>query len=137
MKKKIVRGLRNNNPGNIRINSDVFQGEITPSKDRSFKQFKSLAYGYRAIFRILATYKRTYKLETIQQWISKWAPPEDNNDTQSYIALVCRYSGMSASDVIDTANKEVMCNIVAGISFQENGVEPDMSEIEAGWRLSR
>lgn len=135
--KKVTRGLRNNNPGNIRINTDVFQGEITPSKDKSFKQFRSMAYGYRAIFRILYTYKRAYKLDTIQQWISKWAPPEDNNDTVSYIGLVCRYCGMSASNVIDIANKELMCEIVAGISKQENGVEPDMSEIEVGWRLSR
>lgn len=41
--KKVTRGLRNNNPGNIRINTDVFQGEITPSKDKSFKQFRSMA----------------------------------------------------------------------------------------------
>ncbi len=135
--KSTPRGLRNNNPGNIRINTDVFQGEITPSKDKAFKQFRTMAYGYRSIFRILLTYKRAYKLSTIQQWISKWAPPEDNNDTSAYIGLVCRYSGQSATNVIDTTNKEVMCDIVAGISRQENGVEPDMSEIEAGWRLSR
>ena len=36
----LPRGLRNNNPGNIRRNSDVFQGEKT-SYDREFKQFKS------------------------------------------------------------------------------------------------
>ena len=44
----LPRGLRNNNPGNIRKNSDVFQGEKT-SSDREFKQFKSMAYGYRAL----------------------------------------------------------------------------------------
>lgn len=49
----LPRGLRNNNPGNIRRNSDVFQGEIRPSKDKSFKQFETMPYGYRAIFRIL------------------------------------------------------------------------------------
>ena len=44
----LPRGLRNNNPGNIRNSSTVWVGEITPSKDKSFKQFKSMAYGYRA-----------------------------------------------------------------------------------------
>ena len=53
----LPRGLRNNNPGNIRKNSDVFQGEKT-SSDREFKQFKSMAYGYRAIFKILLNYGR-------------------------------------------------------------------------------
>ena len=31
---ELPRGLRNNNPGNIRRNSDVFQGEINPSLDK-------------------------------------------------------------------------------------------------------
>ena len=39
-KNNLPRGLRNNNPGNIRINDDLFQGEIRPSKDKSFKQLK-------------------------------------------------------------------------------------------------
>ena len=58
----LPRGLRNNNPGNIRRNSDVFQGEKT-SSDKEFKQFKSMAYGYRAIFKILSNYYRNYKLD--------------------------------------------------------------------------
>lgn len=48
-----ARGLRNNNPGNIRINDDLFQGEVRPSKDKSFKQFETMAYGYRADVRNL------------------------------------------------------------------------------------
>ena len=69
----LPRGLRNNNPGNIRRNSDVFQGEKT-SSDREFKQFKSMAYGYRAIFKILSNYYRNYKLDTIRKMIGRWAP---------------------------------------------------------------
>ena len=53
-KNNLPRGLRNNNPGNIRINDDLFQGEIRPSKDKSFKQFTTMAYGYRAMFKILS-----------------------------------------------------------------------------------
>lgn len=67
--KKLPRGLRNNNPGNIRINSDLFQGEVRPSKDKSFKQFETMAYGYRAVFRILSNYYRNYKLDTIRKMI--------------------------------------------------------------------
>ena len=69
----LPRGLRNNNPGNIRRNSDVFQGEKT-SSDREFKQFKSMTYGYRAIFKILSNYYRNYKLDTILKMIERWAP---------------------------------------------------------------
>ena len=79
----LPRGLRNNNPGNIRRNSDVFQGEKT-SSDREFKQFKSMAYGYRAIFKILSNYGRNYHLKTIRQMIGRWAP-ENENDTGAYV----------------------------------------------------
>ena len=46
------RGLRNNNPLNIRQSGEQFQGEIK-GKDKSFKTFSSLSYGYRAGFVIL------------------------------------------------------------------------------------
>ena len=50
------RGIRNNNPLNIRHSRDRFQGEVVPSRDGAFKQFSSMAYGYRAAFVTLATY---------------------------------------------------------------------------------
>ena len=87
------RGLRNYNPRNIRRNSDVFQGEINPSRDNEFKQFKTMAYGYRAIFKILCNYHRIYKLTTIRQMIGRWAPQNENN-TEAYVHLVSSYSGI-------------------------------------------
>ena len=50
------RGLRNNNPGNIRRDRDKWQGEIVPSQDQSFKQFSSMAYGYRALIKFCLLY---------------------------------------------------------------------------------
>lgn len=52
------RGLRNNNPGNIRKNNLKYDGEFCPSADDQFKQFKEMAYGYRAIYVILYTYQK-------------------------------------------------------------------------------
>ena len=78
-KNELPRGLRNNNPGNIRRNSDVFQGEVNPSRDKEFKQFKSVAHGYRAVFKILSNYYRVYKLTTIRKMIGRWAPENENN----------------------------------------------------------
>ena len=129
----LPRGLRNNNPGNIRKNSDVFQGEKT-SSDREFKQFKSMAYGYRAIFKILSNYYRNYKLDTIRKMIGRWAP-ENENDTEAYIKAVADYSGIPADDPIDINDREQMIRIVAGMSKVENGREGDMSDVIAGWNL--
>ena len=127
------RGLRNNNPGNIRRNSDVFQGEKT-SSDKEFKQFKSMAYGYRAIFKILSNYYRNYKLDTIRKMIGRWAP-ENENDTDAYIKAVSDYAGIPADDPININDREQMIRIVAGISKVENGREADMSDVITGWSL--
>lgn len=131
--KKLPRGLRNNNPGNIRKNSDVFQGEKT-SSDKEFKQFKSMAYGYRAIFKILSNYYRNYKLDTIRKMIGRWAP-ENENDTDAYVKAVSDYAGIPADDPINVNDREQMIRIVAAMSRIENGREADMSDVIAGWNL--
>lgn len=128
------RGYRNNNPGNVRINGDKFQGEVIPSQDKEFKQFESMAYGYRAIFKILRNYQVNYKLNTIRQMISRWAP-ENENDTANYISFVSERSGIPADDPIRTDNREMMIRIVAAMSKVENGQEAEMSDVIRGWEL--
>lgn len=133
-KNEIPRGLRNNNPGNIRINSDLFQGEIRPSKDKSFKQFETMVYGYRAIFKILRSYYNNYHFDTIRKMITRWAPPKENH-TEKYIKTVSEYAGIPADDPININNREMMIRIVAGMSKVENGVEAVISDVIAGWEL--
>lgn len=128
------RGYRNNNPGNIRINGDKFQGEVIPSQDKEFKQFESMAYGYRAIFKILRNYQINYKLNTIRQMINRWAP-KNENDTANYISFVSERSGIPADDPIRTDNREMMIRIVAAMSRVENGIDADMVDIIDGWNL--
>lgn len=129
------RGLRNNNPGNIRQNSDNFLGEIKPSADPSFKQFESIEYGYRAIFVTLNTYQKRYGLSTIRAMISRWAPPKDNNDTEAYIRAVSSESGVPENSHITSTNKDVMIPIVAAMSRVENGVTANITEVQRGWDL--
>mgnify|MGYP003533551919 FL=1 len=45
---KQSRGIRNNNPLNIRLSADKWQGMREEQTDKAFVQFKSMAYGYRA-----------------------------------------------------------------------------------------
>lgn len=129
------RGLRNNNPGNIRQNSDNFLGEIKPSADPSFKQFESIEYGYRAIFVTLNTYQKKYGLSTVRAMISRWAPPKDNNDTEAYIRAVSSESGVPENSHITSTNKDVMVPIVAAMSRVENGVAANIVEVQRGWDL--
>lgn len=126
--------MRNNNPGNIRINSDMFRGEVRPSKDKAFKQFETPAYGYRAIFKILRNYHTRYALTTIRQIITRWAPEKENN-TAAYIEAVSDYAGISADDPININDREQMIRIVAGMSKVENGVGAVMTDVVQGWNL--
>lgn len=128
------RGLRNNNPGNIRKNNIVYQGEVVPSKDESFKQFTALAYGYRAMFVVLHTYQRKYGINTIADMIIRYAPAIENH-TAEYIRAVSEASGVPATSHITTTNSDVMIPIVAAMSRVENGVPADMREVEQGWQL--
>ena len=44
-----ARGIRNNNPGNIRKDGSVWRGEVA-GPDKSFKTFETMAWGIRAIY---------------------------------------------------------------------------------------
>lgn len=95
---KQVRGIRNNNPANIRRGSNwrgLVPFLIDPTNnqryyDKSFCQFESMELGLRALFVLLRTYHYKYHLNTIGRIIHRYAPLSENN-TYSYIANVCRW----------------------------------------------
>lgn len=128
----LPRGLRNNNPLNIRISTDKFVGEVQPSGDKEFKQFDTMAHGYRAAFRVLRTYINNYKCDTIRKIISRWAPATENN-TMAYVMTVSSRAGISPDAPISADNREMMVRIVAAMSYVENGVEADRVEVLDGW----
>lgn len=133
-KSALPRGLRNCNPGNIRRSRVRYEGEVTPSQDASFKQFESMAYGYRAIFVLLYTYQHRHGLFSIAQMLGRYAP-KNENDTSAYIAAVAERSGVSANGRITTTNGDVMIPVVAAMARVENGEEPKLHEVEEGWKL--
>ncbi len=130
---KTPRGIRNNNPLNIRHSADVFQGEIK-GNDKSFKTFSSMPYGYRAAFVTLHTYLTKYGLNTIEKIITRFAPPNENN-TKAYIATVAKYSGVAADEALTATSGDKYILIISAMSFVENGVNADISQIKAGFNL--
>jgi hypothetical protein len=128
----LPRGLRNNNPLNIRHNSDHFQGEIKGT-DTAFKTFSCKPYGYRAGFVILHTYL-VRGFNTIEKIITRFAPPIEN-DTENYIAFVERHTGISRNRELTASDGADYILIVSAMSFMENGKNADISEIKAGFNL--
>jgi hypothetical protein len=115
------RGLRNQNPGNLRISKTKWQGQVPADKqtDASFVQFVSPQYGIRAIAKTLLTYQSEYKLNTVTGLIKRWAPPNEN-DTTAYISLVSRTLGVQPDDVIDVDDAATMTALVKAIMEKEN-----------------
>ena len=130
----MIRGLRNNNPGNIRLSATLWQGEIRPSQDRSFCQFSSMAYGYRALMKLLRNYHRLHGCRTVADFISRWAPSHENN-TSGYISRVCSTLHVPATYEPDVDDHDTLSTLAAAISLVENGTPALMADIEAGWAL--
>lgn len=128
------RGLRNCNPGNIRRSAVRYLGEVHPSRDAAFKQFESMAWGYRAVFVLLDVYRRRHGLRTIRGMIARWAPPSEN-DTGAYVRAVSRRAGIDPDAEISTRDRRTMIPLVAAMSRVENGVEACKEELEEGWCL--
>jgi hypothetical protein len=135
--KAMTRGYRNNNFGNIRKTYDTkgnqtfWKGEIKGT-DPSFKTFATPADGYRALFALLLEYNRK-GFNTIRKVISRYAPSNEN-DTMSYINNVSLKTGKEPDSLIVTSDSEFLKKLVAAISLQENGVQPDPNDISEGFK---
>lgn len=120
------RGIRNNNPGNIRVGSSPWQGKIPLSQntDGAFEQFTTYAYGIRAMIKNLLG----YNLNTIRAIIYRWAPPADNNNTEQYVNFVALKTGLSPTQPLDLKNTNTLRKIVTAMAEMENGrpaITPD------------
>ena len=91
MRNKLPRGLRLNNPCCLTHGVSEWQGKSADQPDPKFVKFDTLVYGYRAAFKLLNRYHYWYKLQTVHDIMHRFAPTYDNNNTQLYIDIICRY----------------------------------------------
>lgn len=118
---KLPRGIRNNNPGNIKRSNDPWQGLATIQNDDKFFQFKTMAYGIRALARTLITYQDKYDIRTVEQFVARYAPASEN-DVDNYIGVVSREAKIHKKVKLNFHNYEDLEPIVRGILRMENGV---------------
>ena len=129
------RGYRNNNPLNIRHSTSKWKGMARVQTDPAFVQFTTMAYGYRAAFVLLRTYRQKYGCNTIRKIITRWAPPKEN-DTDGYIENVSRWTDIEADKMLAGQDANAMIAIVAAMSRMENGVEARMEDVVQGQRMA-
>lgn len=137
----LPRGIRNNNPLNIRrTGKDQWRGLRNTQSDKSFCQFETLEYGWRAAFCLLTrTYYRKYRSYTIRAVISRWAPPTENK-TEAYIRNVSRLTGIDPDETIGTPTEQPSRWMMVGVAMaiQENGTDSlDYFAMLRGWELCR
>ena len=170
------RGIRNNNPLNIRrTGKDQWKGMVKPAVvgdktvaavvgdlksptsevgdfkspptnrpavwDRAFCQFESMEWGWRAAFYLLTrTYYHKYRLYTIRGIVSKWAPPQDHNNTEAYIRNVCKRTGIGPDEPLGIPSQQPARWMMLGVAMaiQENGTDSlDYFAMLRGWELCR
>lgn len=128
----VARGIRNNNPGNIRHASTKWVGASPQQTDPSFVQFTSPEYGIRAIAKVLTSYLGK-GVNTIEKIIARWAPSSEN-DTESYIRQVAKSTGIARNEPVTAKDFPLL---VAAIIRHENGTQPyPMETITKGVSLS-
>ena len=135
----MTRGLRNNNPLNIRkVPGTRWQGEVLPLRGSgegagggSFVRFASMEYGIRAAFCILDTYRRKYQDVCVEDIINRWAPPSEN-DTRKYVETVCRLTGFGGKERLV---EDQLPALIYAMAFVECGAHISKETILKGYHL--
>lgn len=132
--KPAPRGIRNNNPLNIRI-GNTWLGEVPNPTDSDFEQFVSPEYGLRAAFCILRRYIRRYGRNTPRAIITAWAPSIENN-VNRYVGVVEQRAHLDPGAPILYEDKATMCALVAAMAYMENGVIIDGSLVARAYDMA-
>jgi len=117
----VVRGVRNNNWGNIRHGGGNWRGMRTVQTDDEFVQFSSPEWGTRALARIVKNDFLAGK--TLREVIAEYAPASENN-TNAYVMSVSKFTGLSPDAIIDPVNDpDSLAAVLGGIVRHENGIQ--------------
>lgn len=132
-KKKEPRGIRNNNPLNIRKGSS-WKGERPIQTDQAFEEFVSMEWGIRAGIKLIRNHITGFNgkrppANTIKKLISVWAPAKENK-TEAYIRTVCQQTAIGRNDLLHANDRRSIIAIARAMAYVECGVwlEPELFE---------
>lgn len=134
----VPRGIRNNNPLNIRKGNN-WKGERKVQTDKAFEEFETLQYGLRAGLKLIRNQISGFngsrpKFNTIGKLIKVWAPPSENQ-TLRYVDFVCQAVGKQPFDIIREDDQKLICDIARAMAFVECGQWIDIDQFESAWFL--
>ena len=140
----MTRGIRNNNPLNIRHSADRWQGARIMQTDPDYVQYKDIKWGFRAAWKILDTYCLTFKKEgkayNVKNIIGRWAPPTEN-DTDAYVRAVVKLSGLGGNENMPRPKhywnfEEVdkLVRLIRAMVCVENGIKWEKVDTKDIWK---
>lgn len=121
--RKAPRGIRNNNPGNIKYGDFAIRMGATGQDADGFAIFPDARTGLNAIVANLASYARK-GINTPYAIAHRWSA----TDQDSYTAALAKALGVSADQSLDMSNPAVINALRNGIILKENGRNPYASE---------
>lgn len=132
MKSEQPRGIRNNNPLNIRHNrANMWRGRASSQTDPDFVQFGAMVYGIRAAYVIMIRYLWRYPNMTLSHLINVWAPSTENN-TQRYIDFMCAQLSLPHDYQLKNLTKYQWVALASAMIRYENGKSVDEADIVTG-----
>jgi hypothetical protein len=123
------KGLRDNNPGNLRYVASIPWQGLVGNDGTGYCVFDTAENGVRAMGHQLRTYA-SRGLNSVAQIISTYAPSVENN-TSAYIADVAGDLGVEPGDFIDVNG--ILPQLVAAMIKHEQGIQPFSDEELQAW----
>ena len=128
----MTRGIRNNNPLNIRFNlNNKWRGKKwgEAKKDLAFEEFDTMQNGIRAAIKLVRNYIKS-GYDTPESIILRWCPPYDpvagvENDTDRYLRFVMERL-KTALPAIDKRTKiywhdfDVIFGLISAMAWMES-----------------
>lgn len=121
------RGIRNNNPGNIRLSAQRWQGQKPAQADTDFVEFDAPVMGLRALMKLLLGYQLRHGLDTVESILNRFAPPHENA-TDNYIHAVCADMKVRRRDPLRLQDAATLAGLARAITRHENGRRADGKE---------
>ena len=124
------------NPLNLRPSSPAWRGQC--GVVNGFSKFTSYPFAFRAFFLLCRTYYYKYNVRTLYAFISRYAPPAEN-DTYRYFRFVRSLLDSRGFSHLDyfSLDEDYLKNLADFISCYESGVKAGTfsSSISNGYNL--
>lgn len=132
MVQSILRGIKNNNPGNLRFTGTKWKG-LKGQDSKGFCIFDTPENGLRAaalnVFFVVGILQNAKKPINLENFGDLWAPVSDNPGSTpgQYGRDLAKTMGVSSTATMDLTDQSVMALLLPAIVKNENGIFPAYS----------